>query len=263
MTTSSPLTRRPPSRPATANTPPPRYTRFLDADRLRGARIGAARNLAGFSPEADAVFDDALAAMADAGATVVDPVEVEGAAELGGPEFEVLLYEFKADIRRYLRGRSAGSPRTLADLIAFNEAHAERELRYFGQEIFLLAQDKGPLSDPAYIEALRTARRLATTGIDKALRGRDLDALVAPTGSPAWPTDLISGDHFLGGSSSPSAVSGYPLISVPAGFTFGLPVGVSFMGTLFSEPKLLRLASGFEAATRVRRPPEYVWTFQG
>ena len=170
----------------------------------------------------------------------------------------MLLYEFKADIRRYLATRSAGSPRTLADLIRFNEANAGHELRWFGQEIFELAQAKGPLTDPAYRQALRTGRRLARDeGLDKVLGEHNLDAIVAPTGSPAWPTDLVNGDHFLGGSSSVAAVAGYPLISVPAGFAFGLPVGITFMGAAFAEPTLIRLASGFEAATAIRRAPDY------
>jgi len=236
------------------------YSQFLDPDGLHGARIGVARNLTGFSPETDEIFEAAVTAIRDAGATVVDPANLDSAAELdaSGAEFEVLLYEFKTDIRRYLATRSAGSPRTLKDLIEFNEAHAGRELRWFGQEIFELAQAKGPLTDPAYRQALRTGRRLARAeGLDKVLGEHNLNAIVAPTGSPAWPTDLVNGDHFLGGSSSVAAVAGYPLISVPAGFAFGLPVGITFMGAAFAEPTLIRVASGFEAATGVRRAPNY------
>jgi amidase len=236
------------------------YSQFLDPDGLHGARIGVARNLTGFSPETDEIFEAAVTAIRDAGATVVDPANLDSAAELdaSGAEFEVLLYEFKTDIRRYLATRSAGSPRTLKDLIEFNEAHAGRELRWFGQEIFELAQAKGPLTDPAYRQALRTGRRLARAeGLDKVLGEHNLNAIVAPTGSPAWPTDLVNGDHFLGGSSSVAAVAGYPLISVPAGFAFGLPVGITFMGAAFAEPTLIRVASGFEAATGVRRAPDY------
>jgi amidase len=236
------------------------YTQFLDPNGLHGARIGVARNLSGFSPETDEIFEAAVEAVRHAGATVVDPANLDSAAELdaSGAEFEVLLYEFKTDIRRYLATRTAGSPRTLGDLIRFNEASADRELRWFGQEIFELAQAKGPLTDPAYRRALRTGRRLAREeGLDKVLGDHNLDAIVAPTGSPAWPTDLVNGDHFLGGSSSVAAVAGYPLISVPAGFAFGLPVGITFMGGAFSEPMLIRLASGFEAATGVRRAPRY------
>ncbi|MDQ3029451.1 MAG: amidase [Actinomycetota bacterium] len=236
------------------------YRQFLDPQGLHGARIGVARNLTGFSPETDEIFEAAVTAIRDAGATVVDPANLDSAAELdaSGAEFEVLLYEFKADIRRYLATRSAGSPRTLADLIRFNEANAGHELRWFGQEIFELAQAKGPLTDPAYRQALRTGRRLARDeGLDKVLGEHNLDAIVAPTGSPAWPTDLVNGDHFLGGSSSVAAVAGYPLISVPAGFAFGLPVGITFMGAAFAEPTLIRVASGFEAATGVRRAPDY------
>ncbi len=236
------------------------YTQFLDPDGLHGARIGVARNLTGFSPETDEIFEAAVTAIRRAGATVVDPANLDSAAELdaSGAEFEVLLYEFKTDIRRYLATRSAGSPRTLGDLIRFNEANADRELRWFGQEIFELAQAKGPLTDPAYRQALRTGRRLAREeGLDKVLGEHNLDAIVAPTGSPAWPTDLVNGDHFLGGSSSVAAVAGYPLISMPAGFAFGLPVGITFMGGAFAEPTLIRLASGFESATGIRRAPDY------
>ncbi len=237
------------------------YTQFLDSGGLGGARIGIAREMWGFSPEADAVCEATIAAMASAGATIVDPVLYPSIEEInsGDAEITVLLYEFKADLNAYLATRTPGSPRTLAELIAFNEANADIELRYFGQELFHLSEATTGLDDPTYLEALATARRIGREdGIDAVLEEHDLDAFVAPTGSPAWPTDLVNGDLFLGGSSSPAAVAGYPIVSMPAGFSFGLPVGISFVGARWSEPTLIRLASGFEAAVGARRPPRYL-----
>jgi amidase len=244
------------------------YTQFLDPNGLRGARIGVARgSFWGYSPEADAICEAAIEAMRAAGAEIVDPADIPTADDpaAGSGEFEVLLYEFKADLNQYLATRAPNERfpnepvlRTLAEIIAFNDAHADVEMPYFGQEIFLLAQDKGPLTDQAYLDALANNRRLARQeGIDKVMNDLQLDALVAPTGSPAWPTDLINGDHFLGGSSSPAALAGYPLITVPAGYSFGLPVGITFMGRAYSEPTLIKLAYAFEQATQVRRPPEF------
>ncbi|HEX9729580.1 MAG TPA: amidase [Gemmatimonadales bacterium] len=243
------------------------YTRFLDPDGLRGARIGVLRQgFAGYSPEADGVLADAIMAMTDAGAVVIDPTAFPTAGQYGNDEFEVLLYEFKADLNAYLTSRGPAEPsKTLADLIAFNERHADQELRYFGQEIFLSAEEKGPLTDQAYREALERSKRLAgPEGIDAAMDEQQLDALVAVTGSPAWTVDLVNGDHFLGASSGPAAVSGYANITVPAGYRFGLPVGISFIGRAFAEPTLLKLASGFERVTQVRRAPTFrahaAWT---
>jgi amidase len=237
------------------------YTQFLAPDGLNGARIGIAREMWGFSPEADSVCEATIAAMTAAGATIVDPVLYPSIDEInsGEAEITVLLYEFKADLNAYLATRSPGSPRTLAELIAFNEANADVELRFFGQELFHLSEATTGLDDPVYLDALATARRIGREdGIDAVLAEHDLDAFVAPTGSPAWPTDLVNGDLFLGGSSSPAAVAGYPMVSMPAGFSFGLPVGISFVGARWSEPTLIRLASGFEAAVGARRPPRYL-----
>ncbi|MBX6343151.1 MAG: amidase, partial [Thermomicrobiaceae bacterium] len=245
------------------------YTRFLDPNGLKGARIGVARNVGfGPSPEADAIIEDAIAAMKEAGATIVDPANIPSdLAAADEAEFTVLLYEFKADINKYLATRHdvaldrQGFPLTLEGLIAFNEAHAGRELKWFGQELFIQAQEKGDLTSQEYLTALETSRRLSgPEGIDAVMDQFNLDALVAPTGSPAWPIDLINGDHFLTGSSSPAARAGYPLISVPAGFSFDLPVGISFMGRAWSEPTLIKLAYAFEQATQVRRPPAYLPT---
>src|SRR5918995_1209367 len=215
------------------------YRRFLDPDGLRGARIGIWREgVFGVSPEADAVAEAAIADLSRLGATVVDPADIPNVPDVFDPEFTVLLYEFKADIAAYLSELRNTSMRTLADLIAFNEANAERELRWFGQEIFLLAEATGGLDDPAYLEAIFSL-----------------------TGSPPWTTDLVNGDHFLTSSSTPSAVSGYPNLTVPGGYAFGeLPVGVNFIGRRRSEPTLIKLASGFEHGTRHRHAPRFLPT---
>jgi amidase len=238
------------------------YTRSLDPDGLRGARIGVARNLAGFHPDTDRLFDEAVAEMRRRGAELIDPADVPNVKELGDPEFEVLLFEFKAGLDAYLASLGATAPiKSLAEAIAFNERNSRREMPYFGQEIFRKAQEKGPLSTPAYREALEKCRRLSRAeGLDSVLERHRLDALVAPTGAPAWVTDPVSGDHFVGGNSTPAAVAGYPAISLPMGFVFGLPVGISFIGRAWSEPLLVRLAFAFEQATRHRRPPRLLPT---
>jgi len=208
------------------------------------------------------VIGAALDALEDLGAELVDPVELPDGREYGENELTVLLYEFKADLNAYLASLPPGARiRTLADAIAFNEEHREREMPFFGQELFLRSQATGPLADRAYRRALRSnLKLLRAKGIDAALdRGR-LDAIVAPTGGPAWPTDLVNGDHYVGGSSSPAAIAGYPSITVPAGTVHGLPVGISFLGRAWSEPVLLRLAYAFEQATRHRRAPEFLAT---
>ncbi|WP_151524524.1 amidase [Serinicoccus kebangsaanensis] len=236
------------------------YTQFLDTDGLAGARIGVPRQLSVNSPEAMAVFEESVAALQAAGAVVVDPVEIPSYDEFStsSAEFEVLLWEFKAGIADYLSTRSAGSPRTLADLIEFNLANADEELRWFGQEVFELSQTFTGLDDPAYAETLATSRRISRSeGLDAVLDAHDLDALVAPTGGPAWMTDLVNGDNFLGGTSSYAAMAGYPLVTVPNGSVFGLPLGMTFMGRAWSEPTLIRLASGFEAQTHARFAPRY------
>lgn len=237
------------------------YTQFLDADGLRGARIGVLRvgSFFGYSPAADRLTDDALAAMQAAGATVVDSLALPGGYD--DDEFTVLLYDFKHDVDAYLAGLGAslgaGAPvRSLADVIAFNEANPDPD--GVGQELLVMAQAKGPLTDSTYVAALARSRRIARSGIDSLLAAHDLDALVAPTGSPMWPIDLLNGDHFLGSSSTPAAVSGYPSVTVPAGLVGGLPVGISLIGPAWSEPVLLRLAYAYEQATRMRRPPTFL-----
>jgi len=236
------------------------YTSFLDPEGLSGARIGVFRQAFGFNPAVDALMEKALEEMGRRGAEVIDPVEIESAREIGQHSFQVLLYEFKADLNAYLASLGSDVPvGTLEELIAWNEEHAELEMPYFGQDLFHDAQEKGPLTENEYLEALENAQRLARKeGIDKAMDEHELDALVAPTGGPAWLTDLVVGDHFGGGSSTLAAVAGYPNVTVPAGFIFGLPVGISFFGRAWSEPELLRAAYGFEQATQHRLPPRFL-----
>jgi amidase len=236
------------------------YTRFLDAGGLKGARIGVVRKAFGFNPRVDALMEEALKEMGRQGAVLVDPAEIPHAGEYDDSELEVLLYELKADLAAYLAELGPGAPvKSLADVIAFNEAHRAEEMPYFGQELFLRAQEKGPLTTPAYLDALEKNRRLSRTeGLDAVLDEHRLDALVAPTGGPAWMTDLVNGDHFGGGSSTAPAVAGYPNINVPLGMIFGLPVGISFIGRAWSEPTLLKLGYAFEQATHARRAPRFL-----
>jgi amidase len=234
------------------------YTRFLDPNALRGKRIGVVRKLAGYDPNTDRVLDDAIAALRRAGATVIDPVVIPHVDDYGKAEGTVLSYEFKHDLNAYLATRKGLPVHTLAQLIAWNKAHADEELQWFGQELFVRSEKSGPLTDKSYRAALRKCRILAgPEGIDAALRKHHLDALLAPTGGPAWTTDLVNGDHDTGGSSSPAAVAGYPDITVPAGYVHGLPVGVSFFAGKWSEPTLIAIAYAFEQATHVRHAPTY------
>jgi amidase len=238
------------------------YSKALDPDGLRGARLGIARNMAGFHPDTDHLFDEAVAEMKRRGAEIVDPADVPNVKELGDPEYEVMLYEFKAGLEAYFASLGPKAPvRTLAEAIAFNERNREREMPFFGQEIFLKAVEKGPLTTPAYKEALEKCARLSRKeGLDAVLDRHKLDAIVAPTGAPAWVIDPVSGDHYVGGNSTPAAVSGYPTVTVPMGFVFGLPVGLSFIGRAWSEATLVRLAFAFEQATKHRRPPRFLRT---
>ena len=235
------------------------YAHCLDRAGLRGARIGVVRNFCGFNPRVDAVFEASLAALRDAGAVIIDPANIEAAKQIDEPEFEVLLYEFKTDLNAYLAGLGSAAPvHSLAEVIAFNEANRDRVMPYFGQEIMLMAQDRGPLTDEKYVRALADCRRLARDeGIDATLAKHQLDAIVAPSGGPAWLTDYVNGDHYAGGSSTPAAVAGYPSITVPAGYVCGLPIGISLIGPAWSEPALIRYAYAFEQATQVRRAPEF------
>jgi amidase len=235
------------------------YTRFLHASGLEGARIGIWRERFGFHEKVDQILESSLDAIRAAGAEIIDPVELPGVSDAGDHEYEVLLYEFKTDLELYLAGRGGDvTVRSLADLIDFNEANRDLELPFFEQEIFLRAQKKGALTDTEYLEAREACIRLTRTeGIDRAVGEHALDAIVGPTGGPAWVTDLVNGDHFGGGSSRAAAVSGYPNITVPAGFIHGLPIGLSFFGPAWTEPKLLAIAYAFERATRARQAPQF------
>lgn len=229
-------------------------TAGLDKDALKGARIGVVRDLTGFHPGVDALFEEAVASLRRAGADVVDPVTLDLPKAVNEAEWTVLLYEFKDGINRYLATRE-GAPESLSALVEFNERERSREQPWFGQEIFALAQAKGPLTDREYRKARATAR-LAAQRIDAVLRKHRLDALFAPTDVPAWTTDLVNGDHYGdANTSSPPAIAGYPHVTVPAGFVHELPVGVSFIAGAWQEARLLRLAYSFEQATRARRPP--------
>jgi amidase len=237
------------------------YTQYLDPNGLKGARIGIARKkLFGYNPWADRIATDAIDVMKGLGAIVVDPADITTINGLGDSEFEVLLFEFKAGLNTYLASRG-GPVKSLKEVIAFNEQHKDREMPYFGQEIFEMAEKKGPLTDLKYLRALAKCRRLSRTlGIDAVMTAHSLDALVCPTGAPTWLTDLVNGDHDTGGSSTVPAIAGYPHVTVPAGFAFGLPVGVSFIGRAWTEPTLLKLAFAFEQATSARRAPKFLGT---
>jgi amidase len=232
------------------------YTGFLEPDGLGGARIGIPREVyRGYSPPADRIADAAAGVLATLGAEVVDPADIPTAREMREAE-RAVLYELKHDLNAYLAERGDPRVRSLDDLIAFNQRHADRELRHFGQEVFLAAREKGPLTEPEYLESLEAVRRLARReGIDAVLEAERLDALMVPSTSPPWVIDLVNGDHHLGGGSGAAALAGYPAISVPAGFVAGLPVGITFFAGAWSEPTLIRLAFAFEQATKVRRPP--------
>lgn len=249
--------------PLTAHrSPAPDYTRFLDVDGLRGARLGVARQYCGKHPRVDAITEGCLDVMRRLGAEVVDLARPLPDKEIEDLELTVLLYEFKADLDAYLAGLGPQAPvKSLAEVIAFNERHKEQVMPFFDQEIMLLAQEKGPLTDEAYLNALAASKRLAgAEGIDRSLAEQRLDAIVAPTTGPAWLIDLVNGDHYGGSCTTPAAVAGYPHITVPAGFVFGLPVGLSFFAGAWSEPTLIRLAYAFEQATQAHRPPAFLPT---
>lgn len=241
----------------------PDLAELLDPDALKGARIGIFHPRAlDDNPLANRVLAEAVAALKERGAVVVDPVKITLNGNIGDSEFDVLLYEFKADLNRYLTELGKAAPvHSLKEAIEFNERHKDRVMPYFGQEIFHQAEAKGPLTEDTYKKALETCRRLSRKeGLDKALTENKLDALVAPSGGPAWLIDLVNGDSPSGGSSTLPAVSGYPNVTVPAGFAFGLPMGISFMGPAWSDAKLIRFAYAFEQATRARKAPRFLPT---
>jgi amidase len=256
---------RDPATEASASNIQTDYTAFLDADGLKGARIGVARSVYfGYSEHADAVVNAAIEVMRAQGAVIVDPADIPSAKQLGDwlAMRDVLLYEFKADLNAYLAERNHPTIRTLADVIAFNEAHAAEEMPYFRQELHLQSEAKGLLTDQAYLDALASNFRLSRDeGLDAVLEEHSLDVLVAPTSAPAATIDQINGDRRLGGCSTPAALAGYPLLSMPAGYTpFGQPVNLTLMGRAWSEPTLIRIAHALEQALPPRRPPTYLPT---
>jgi amidase len=238
------------------------YAQFCDPNGLKGARIGVARKYFGFNDAVDALMDQSLDVMKKQGATLIDPADIETLGKFDESELLVFMYELKADLNAYLAGLGPGAPvKTLQDIIDFNDRNRQREMPYFGQDLFLKAEAKGPLTEKAYLDALEKNHQLARTeGIDATMDKYHLDAIVAPTGGPAWLTDLINGDHVAGGSSNAAAVAGYPNINVTAGFISKLPVGISFFGRAWSEPTLIRLAYAFEQATKARQAPRFLAT---
>ena len=241
------------------------YASYLDAAGLQGARIGVARTFFIFGGAIEAAFEAALDAMRAHGAVLIDPADLALPPDAGELELSVLLYELKAGLNAYLGALPATMRvRSLSDVIRFNEENRDREMPFFGQELFIEAQSKGPLSDEIYQRSLQAIRRAARErGIDALMNAQRLDAIVAPTAGPAWVTDLVNGDHFEGGSSTPAAIAGYPSITVPAGHVLGLPIGLSFFGRAWSEPTLLRIAYAFEQTTKHRRPPRFLPTVDG
>jgi amidase len=242
----------------------PDYTKFLAADGLKGARLGIVRKYFGFNDAVDSLMDELITAMKHAGAEVVDPADIPTIGKFDESELTVFYYELKADLAAYLARVGSSAPvKSLKDVIEFNQRNREKEMPYFGQDVFLKSEEKGPLTSKEYLDALANNHQLSRAeGIDFVMDKFKLDALVAPTGGPAWLTDLINGDHSAGGSSSAAAVAGYPNINVTAGFISGLPVGISFFGRAWSEPTLLKIAYGFEQLTKARQKPRFLPTIR-
>jgi amidase len=235
------------------------YAQFCDPAGLKGMRLGVARKYFGFNDAVDALMEQSLGALRKQGATLIDPADIETFGKFDDSELVVFLYELKAGLNAYLARLGPGAPvRTLKDIIEFNERNCEKEMPYFGQDLFIKSEAKGPLSEKEYFDALAKNHQLTRVeGIDALMDKHQLDAIVAPTGSPAWLTDLVNGDHTAGGSSNAAAVAGYPNINVPAGFISGLPVGMSFFGRAWSEPTLIKIAYSFEQATKARQAPRF------
>lgn len=235
------------------------YEQYCGSNGLQGARIGVTRKFFGFSDAVDALMEQSIEVMRKQGAVVVDPADIPTLGKFDDSEMTVFMYELKADLNAYLGRLGPSAPvKTLKDIIEFNDRNREKEMPYFGQDLFLKSQAKGPLTEKEYLDAVAKNRQLARTeGIDAVMDNHKLDALVAPTGGPAWLTDLITGDHFGGGSSNAAAVAGYPNINVTAGNIFGLPVGISFFGRAWSEPTLIKIAYAFEQATKARQAPKF------
>jgi amidase len=240
----------------------PDYMAFLDPNGLKGARIGVSRSDFGFNSRVDKLMEDAIVVLKKSGAEVIDPANVDSTKNIEAAEINVLLYELKANLNTYLASLGPkAQTKTLKAIIEFNEKHADTELQYFGQELFIQAEEKGPLTDAKYTEDLRKNQQLAREqGIDAVMIKNRLDAIIAPTNGPAWVTDYLNGDHFAGSSSTAAAVAGYPNVSVPCGYVSGLPIGISFFGRAWSEPTLIKIAFAYEQATRYRRPPRFLRT---
>jgi len=240
----------------------PDYAAFLDPNGLKGVRIGVSRSDFGFNSRVDKLMEDAIDVLKKSGAEIIDPANVDTTKNIEAAEINVLLYELKANLNAYLASLGPkAQTKTLKDIIEFNEKHADKELQYFGQELFIQAEEKGPLTDAKYIEDLRKNQQLAREqGIDAVMAKNRLDAIIAPTNGPAWVTDYLNGDHFAGSSSTAAAVAGYPNVSVPCGYVSGLPIGISFFGRPWSEPTLIKIAFAYEQATRYRRPPKFLRT---
>jgi len=243
---------------------PEDYTKFLDLNGLQDARIGIARNFFGNNDFVDFILENAIQQIKELGASIIDPTDITSISDLSDPEYLVLLYDFKYDLNEFLAEFvSDDHPQTLSDLIEFNNQNKTKVMPYFGQEIFKMAEEKGPLSSNEYKSALKKCHKLAREeGIDKIIQENQLDAIIAPSGGPAWFIDYINGDHSTIGSSSPAAVAGYPNITVPAGYVSGLPIGISFFGQKFQEPTILKLAYAFEQASRIRQPPKFLPTIK-
>jgi amidase len=240
----------------------PDYIKFLDPAGLKGARLGVVRKYFGFNDAVDQLMDSLLGEMKKAGAEIVDPADIPTIGKFDDSELTVFYYELKADLAAYF-ARRGSSVKSLKDVIEFNELNRSREMPYFGQDIFLKSEQKGPLSSKEYLDALALNHQLTRAdGIDFIMDKFKLDALVAPTGGPAWITDLINGDHVAGGSSGAAAVAGYPNINVTAGYLWGLPVGISFFGRAWSEPTLLKIAYSFEQLTKARQKPRFLPTIE-
>jgi len=239
----------------------PDYTKFLDLAGLKGARLGVVRKYFGFNDAVDQLMETLIGEMKSAGAEIVDPADIPTIGKFDESELTVLLYELKADLASYLAKRAGSPVKSLKDVIEFNERNRGREMPYFGQDIFIKSEQKGPLNTKEYLDALALNHQLSRAeGIDLVMDKFKLDALFAPTGGPAWLTDLINGDHVAGGSSSAAAVAGYPNINVTAGYLWGLPVGISFFGRAWSEPTLLKIAYSFEQLTKARQKPRFLAT---
>lgn len=237
------------------------YTQFLDENGLTGMRIGIASEMIGFNSKVDALFKLAVETMKSKGAEIIEEVKFENRRKWGDLSYQVLLYEFKADLNKYLQEHSSAPVKSMEEIIEFNKKNADLEMPWFDQEIFEQAQAKGDLTTEEYLKALADSKQFAgKEGIDAVMKEHNLDAIIAQTNGPAWTIDWVNGDHFSGGSSSPAAISGYPNITVPMGYVHGLPVGISFFGKAWSEPKLLKIAYAFEQATKHRKAPGFLET---